>query len=295
MRKEIRKIKKNLYNHVDVLSNQIGARHPLLYSKLKDAANYIESSFIQSPLTISRQNYEIDGRTFTNIIAERIGTNNSDDIFIIGAHYDTVEESPGADDNATGIAALLEMVRLFGDFQSQRSYRFVAFTLEEPPYYGTSGMGSQVYSRYCQEQNDKIMFMTSLEMLGYFVNKKNSQSYPQPQLMSKHPHKGNFISVVGEETDRSLVKKVSHTLKKHTAIPVEMLVAHRAVHGVNLSDHASFWQAGYRAIMVTDTAFYRNPHYHKSDDTIDTIHFNKFSDLVYGLAGTFKDFDKMEF
>ncbi|MBD3288871.1 M28 family peptidase [candidate division KSB1 bacterium] len=294
-KKDLKLIRKNLYHHVDVLSNQIGERTIANEGSLQKTVDYIWEQMQRSSLELERVNFSFEGHTFTNIVAEKKGSSADDQIILIGAHYDTVEDSPGADDNATGIAALLEMVRLFDEFDNRRTYRFVAFALEEPPYHGTPQMGSHMYAELCQQRCDNVLFMTSLEMLGYFLNKENSQRYPQPQLALKHPSRGNFISVVGDEESKPLVKTVSKTIANFTRIPIEIFITHRATPGANLSDHASFWKFGFRAIMITDTAFYRNPHYHKPDDTIDTINFKKFANLLNGIAAAYKEFDETEF
>ena len=288
-------IRKNLYQHVDVLANQIGERNLHNKGSLQKTVDYIFEQMNRSSLDVNQLNFSFNGQSFSNIVAEKKGQEYEDQIIIIGAHYDTVEDSPGADDNATGIAGLLEMIRLFSDFDNKRTYRFVAFALEEPPFYGTSQMGSHVYAESCKQRNDNVLFMTSLEMLGYFLNKKNTQRYPEPDLARKHPNRGNFISVVGDPESKPLLKKVSNNISKFTTVPIELFIAHRGTPGANLSDHASFWKFGFRAIMITDTAFYRNPHYHKPDDTIDTIHFKKFSNLVYGLTKAYKEFDDVDF
>ncbi len=293
--KKLKAIRKNLYQHVDVLANQIGERNLTNQGSLRKTVDYIYEQMNRSSLDVNQVNFSFENQTFTNIVAEKKGNENTGQIFIVGAHYDTVEDSPGADDNATGIAGLLEMIRLFNNFENKRTYRFVAFAQEEPPFYGTPQMGSHVYAELCKQKNENVLFMTSLEMLGYFLRGKNSQRYPQPDLARKHPTRGNFISVVGDPESKPLLKKVSKTICKFTTIPIEVFIAHRATPGANLSDHASFWKFGFRAIMITDTAFYRNPHYHKPDDTIDTIHFKKFSDLVYGLAEAYKEFDDFVF
>lgn len=290
--KLLKTIRKNLYQHVDVLANQICERNLHNEGSLQKTVDYISEQMSRSSLDVKHVDFSFDNQSFTNIVAEKKG---NEQIFIIGAHYDTVEDSPGADDNATGIASLLEMIRLFNDFDNKRTYRFVAFALEEPPFYGTSRMGSQVYAELCKQRNENVLFMTSLDMLGFFLDKKNSQRYPQPDLALKHPSRGNFISVVGDPESRQLLKIISKSISKFTSIPIEPFIAHRSTPGVSLSDHASFWKFDFRALMITDTAFYRNPHYHLPDDTIDTIHFKKFSNLVNGLVQAYQEFDGLDF
>lgn len=288
---DLKIIKNNLYHHVDVLSQKIGERNSYNYTALERAYKYIIETMRSSSFHIKDLEYRHEQLTFHNIVAEKIGNKYPEEIIIIGAHYDTVYNSPGADDNASGIAALLEFIRLYDAYKNQRTMRFVAFTLEEPPFYSTSKMGSHVYAQICKELQENIITMVSLEMLAYFTNKNKSQQYPHPDMVALYPDRGNFIGIVGDEKSKLIVEKITQTVKNYSNIPVESLVAHRAVPGVSLSDHASFWNFGYKAIMVTDTAFYRNPHYHRSDDTIDTLNFKYFSKLVLGLYHSFKLLD----
>ena len=284
-------LNRNLYNHVEFLSTKIGERNSYKFSALDRAYCYIIKTMQQSSFEIKDLSYSYKSVTFHNIVAEKIGTHYPDEIIIIGAHYDTVYNSPGADDNASGIAALLELIRLLDNYKSKRTIRFVAFTLEEPPFFGTPQMGSYVYAQKCKEQQENIITMVSLEMLAYFTDKKNSQKYPHPDMAAQYSNKGNFITIVGNENSKLIAEKVTAGLKSFCAVPALCLIANPAVPGVDLSDHAPFWNAGYRAIMITDTAFYRNHHYHEPSDTIDTLNFEYFSEVVSGLFQSFKQLD----
>ena len=235
--------------------------------------------------------YHFNGRAFHNVVAEKIGSTYPEKIMLIGAHYDTVLNSPGADDNASGIAALLELVRLFNNVKTAQSIRFVAFTLEEPPHFGTAQMGSYVYAQECKKQQENIVMMASLEMLAYFSNKRNSQKYPHPDMTAKFTDKGNFITIVGDTNSKSIVKKLSSSMDKNSTVPALPMVADPSIPGVSLSDHAPFWDAGYKAIMITDTAFYRNHNYHESTDTLDTLDFKSYAKVVSGLYYSFKQLD----
>ncbi len=203
-------------------------------------------------------------------------------IILIGAHYDTVFGSPGADDNASGIAALLELSRLFAEISPHIAVRFVAFTNEEPPYFTTPLQGSAVHARAARERGDDIDFMVSLEMLGYYRSESGSQRYP-PLFRPFFPREGNFIGVVSNFRSRSAKRRLTMAFQRQSDFPIEHLTTFEFVPGVSWSDHAPFWKQGYRGLMVTDTAFYRNPHYHTPDDTIDKLAFPEFRRMTEGL------------
>ena len=170
------------------------------------------------------------------------------------------------------------------DKQTERNVKFIAFVNEEPPFFKTGEMGSQVYARAAKKRGDNIKAALILEMIGYYTDKPHSQSYP-PLLGPFYPNTGNFIAVVGNIPSRKLVKEVSSVFKQHTSFPIESLITVSLVPGVDFSDHASFWAHGYPAVMITDTAFYRNPHYHSDSDTYDTLDYESMAEVVKGLRG----------
>jgi len=292
LKSELKILKTNLYHHIDILTNRIGERNLYQFTALKYAYRYILNHFSQSTFTIKDSAYNYNNYLFHNIIAEKKGAHHPDEIFIIGAHYDTVYNSPGADDNASGIAALLEFIRLFDKYKNDRTLRLVAFTLEEPPFHATPNMGSYVYAQQCNQLQESILTMVSLEMLAYYTDQENTQKYPHPDMTSQFPSKGDFITIVGNDFSKQVVKQVFRGFKNNSKVPVMPMVAHSSTPGVDLSDHAPFWNLGYRAIMITDTAFYRNPHYHEPSDTIDTLNFKTYAQTVWGLSETFKQFDR---
>jgi Zn-dependent M28 family amino/carboxypeptidase len=276
----LQEIKNNLQRHVLALAGEIGERSFAYFKNLDNAANYIETEFSNLGYSIEKQTYPANDKPYTNLITQKTGSRNPEQIIIVGAHYDTVTGSPGADDNASGVAGLLELARLWGG--GHKTVRFVAFTLEEPPFYKTDLMGSRVYAESVKCEN--ITAMICLEMLGYYTEK--SQDYPLPLMGMIYPDKGNFIAMVGNLSSRSLVKKVEKVFKKNCTTPAESLSTFDFVTGVDFSDHASFWEIGVPAVMVTDTAFYRNPHYHAESDLPDTLDYSTFAQTVRGLHQT---------
>ena len=292
MKKNIRIIKRHLYEHIEVLTKTIGERNSIKYAALEQTYNYILRIMRQSLFRIKEYDYYYNNLIFRNIVAEKIGMRYPHEIIIIGAHYDTVHNSPGADDNSSGIAALLEFIRLFDDYENQRTMRFIAFTLEEPPFHDTPKMGSYVYAHSCKRRQENILFMISLEMLAYFSNKRGSQKYPHPNMINKYPNKGNFITIVGNNKSLAITQKLTDILNRHGSVHAYPIIATPEISGANLSDHSPFWNLGYKAMMITDTAFYRNPNYHEPNDTIDTLNFKHFSKLVFGLYQSLMQLDK---
>jgi len=278
-----------LHQHVEHLSVHIGSRSIYEYEQLIKAENYIYVTLEKMGYKPQRQEVLYENRCYNNIIATLSGMVNPEETILIGAHFDTVSGTPGADDNASSVAVLLEAARLLKGFNSERTIRFVFFVLEEPPVFRSPYMGSAVYARQAKKRAEKIVAMLCLEMLGYFSEEKNAQSYPIPMMHLFYPFQPDFIAVVGNLHSRKLVKEVARSLRNHSSVPVETLATVSLVPGVDFSDHKSFWGEGYPAVMITDTAFYRNPNYHMSTDTIDTLDFSRMRILLGGLVETIKD------
>ena len=291
-------LREELRADVQKLAGEIGERNMWHYEQLNAAADFIEDSFSRAALRIRRDSYEIRGQTCHNIESEIPG--NRPEIIVIGAHYDSVFGSPGANDNGTGMAATLALARRFAQKQSERrltqtSYkalRFVAFVNEEPPYFLSGEMGSLVYARKCKERGDKISAMISLETIGYFSDAPNSQTYPSPGLGLFYPKVGNFIGFVSNVKSRALLRRVIALFRKHAKIPSEGASLPAFIPGVSWSDQWSFWQHGYPAIMVTDTAPFRYPYYHSSNDTPDKLDYDRFALVVSGMEKVIEDLDK---
>ncbi len=268
---------------VRTLAQTIGPRSYRDEANLSAAADFVTRSLEGAGYTVAFQPYEVKGRTYRNIIAERRGTEEPDRILIVGAHYDTVEGTPGADDNASGIAVLLELARLHAVTRFRNTVRFVAFTLEEPPFFQSRQMGSRVYARSLKERGERVEAMICLEMVGYYSQEKDSQSFPLFWLRWRYPSTGNFITVVGNSASEPLQARVRDGLKSHATLPVETFTGPWWIPGVDLSDHRSFWREGYPAVMLTDTAFYRNPHYHRGTDRPETLDYPAMAELTGGL------------
>lgn len=279
-------LEKNLREHVRVLSSEIGRRDTSRHENLRAAGHYIEEILKMYGYAVRSQTYLVEGREMRNIIASQPGQRLPEETILVGAHYDTVPETPGADDNASGVAGMLELARLSSASPTARTLKFVAFSNEEDGM-----MGSRVYARRAKEEGEKIVAMLSLEMIGFFSDQVGSQQYPAG-LRFFYPDTGNFIGVVGHLRYMGLVWKVKTALKKHSTVPVESLAGVSWIRGIELSDHTSFWREGYPALMITDTAFYRNPHYHTSTDTSETLDYKRMAEVVLGLYHVLNSLDK---
>lgn len=212
----------------------------------------------------------------------RPGSSQPRQVLLVGAHYDSVSGSPGADDNASGVAALLELSRLFADVTPRVTMRFVAFVNEEPLFFFGSQQGSLVYARNARRQGDDIRLMVSLEAIGYYSDRRGSQGYP-PLFRFFYPDRGNFVGFVSDFRSASMLRRLTRLFRACSDFPLEHVATFRFVPGVAWSDHLSFWRAGFRALMVTDTAFYRYPFYHSADDTPDKLTYPQLSRVTAGL------------
>lgn len=271
-----------LRRHVEALAVEIGPRTPLDGDSLDRAAAYIRSSFEEMGLSVSEQSYDYCGKRVANIVAAP-ARQDASAFYVAGAHYDTVEGTPGADDNASAVAVLLELARRRAEAQQTLPIRFVAFTLEEPPAFSTGHQGSRFFVERCRESEERVLGAIVLEMVGYTSDR---QRYPFLRRWPFYPSKGNFIGIVGSWRSRRFARKVLKGFRKNRRLPVASLILPfdgRMLPETRWSDHASFWDAGLPALMVTDTAFFRNPHYHLPSDTIDTLDFGFMAKLVLSL------------
>lgn len=272
-----------LKRHVDALAGDIGERNLARYPALVRAADYIEASFVSAGLTPHSQAFSVRGKTVRNIEVEIPGTEPEKGVVLAGAHYDSVEGSPGANDNATGVGALLELARLLKGRAPRRSVRLAAFVNEEPPYFYTDAMGSLRYADRSAARREHIVAMLSLETIGYYTDERNSQRYPFP-LSVFYPDTGNFIGFVGNLRSGDLVRRAVKHFRAGARFPSEGLAAPGWLTGVGWSDHWSFWQAGYPAIMVTDTALFRYPQYHTGADVPGVVDYERYARVVDGLV-----------
>ncbi|TQF11573.1 M28 family peptidase [Myxococcus llanfairpwllgwyngyllgogerychwyrndrobwllllantysiliogogogochensis] len=267
--------------HVRMLSETFhprDSRHP---ENLERAADYIAGHLARAGGHVESQHFRVDGRDYRNVIA-RFGPEDGERI-VVGAHYDSVRGTPGADDNASGVAGLLDLAARLGRQPPPLRVDLVAYTLEEPPHFRTGNMGSAVHARALKEAGGRVRAMVALEMLGHFTDVPGSQEYPLAALKLKYPDTGHFIGVVGTPGDGGLTDTVAEAMRGASPLPVESLSAPRALEGVDFSDHGSFWAQGYRAVMVTDTAFFRNPRYHEAGDTWDTLDYARMAQAVQGV------------
>ena len=224
----------------------------------------------------------------TNVELEIVGSAKRDEVVVIGAHYDAVDGSPGADDNASGVAALLAIARRIRDAKPARTIRLVAFINEEPPFFKTPQMGSYQYAKRAHDRGEKIVAMLSLESIGYYDPRPNSQQYPPP-LSAIYPSTGDFIAFAGNLKSRALIKRCVASFRRHTDFPVESAALPEIIQEIGWSDQWSFWQFGYPAFMVTDTALFRNPHYHSGSDTPETLDYVRMARVTEGLVGVTLD------
>ena len=273
----------NLKRHVAALAGSIGERNVWRPEAMAAAAGYIQERFEDAGYTVNVQPFTSRGLTVNNIEAVLPGQGAADEIIVVGAHYDSVADSPGADDNASGVAALLELARLLAGTTLPRTVRFVAFANEEAPFFYGDEMGSNLYAARALAQGEHIEAMLSLETLGYFTDQPGSQKYPFP-FSYLYPDTGNFIGFVGNLSSRSLVRKAVGAFRASTAFPSEGVAAPSGIEGIHWSDHWSFWEAGYPAIMVTDTAPFRYPYYHTSADTPGQLDYTGLARVTSGLV-----------
>ena len=288
----LKELAAELRKDVAMLSQEIGERNVLKHPRELDrAADWIQTEFAATGLSLGRQTYMVDGHACRNLDVEIPGKTRPAEIVLIGAHYDSVIGTPGANDNGTGIAAMLALLRHFKNRPLARALRFAAFVNEEPPYFQTDQMGSLVYAKRCRAQNEKITAMISLETIGYYSDARDSQHYPRP-FGTLYPSVGNFIGFVGNKASGELVRRAIGTFRREEQFPSEGGALPDFVPGVGFSDHWSFNQQGYAAVMVTDTAMFRYPHYHEAEDTIDKIDFDRTARVVRGLVKVIEELGK---
>ncbi len=286
-------LRDNLRGHVETLAGTIGERNLHRYAALEAAARYISTLFESIGYQPNLQSFSVQGRTVSNIEIVKPGTEKPEEIIVIGAHYDSILGSPGANDNATGVAGVLELARMLRSQQLSRSVHFVAFVNEEPPYSYTNAMGSRRYAERAASMGERITAMLSLETIGYYSDEDDSQHYPFPFGLF-YPDKGNFIGFVGNLKSRDLVRRAVASFRSHAEFPSEGLAAPGWVTGVGWSDHWSFWKSGYPGIMVTDTALFRYSQCHSSTDRPEIVVYDRLARVVHGLGGVVRDLANVE-
>jgi Zn-dependent M28 family amino/carboxypeptidase len=251
------------------------AFHP---ENLDRAAAWIASELGQTGARVADQAFLVEGRTYRNVVAT-LGPEAGERV-IVGAHYDACGELPGADDNASGVACLFELSRLLAGERLSGRVDLVAFTLEEPPFFAA---GSAVHAKSLRQSGAQVRAMLSLEMLGCFRDEPGSQGYPLPLLRLFYPGRGNFLALGGRLSEVRLLRGVARSMRSASALPVRTIAAPRGLFGLDLSDNVSYWDQGYPAVMVTDTAFFRNELYHTAADTPGTLDYRRMAEAVRGL------------
>jgi hypothetical protein len=273
-----------LHHHLTVLSVTLGERSLYRPKHLKAAEEYVHRSFAALGYPVKRQVFRCQKQEVANVVA---GKPAAAGYYILGAHFDTVAGSPGADDNASGVAVLLETARLVREAALPRPWVFIGFTSEEPPAFNTLYMGSNVYARQARRDGHRILGMLCLESVGYFRQEPDTQVIPLPLRFMGFPTTGNFLGLVSDRRSKPLMQRLQAALTAGGRLPVETLAVPFGgylVPEVRLSDHANFWDQGYPAVMLTDTAFLRNPNYHTDRDRLETLDLNAMVELTLGLS-----------
>lgn len=277
-------IRANLTSHLEYLSVQLGDRSIYRPENLKAAEDYVFTGFERLGYQPRRQSYLYRGREVSNIIAGEVASGG---YYILGAHLDTVAGTPGADDNASGVAVLLEVARLARGLNLPRPWTFIGFTCEEPPASFTPAMGSWVYAHQARRRRDRILGMFCMEMVGYYCGEPHSQNLPLSLRLLGYPTTGDFLGLVSDRRSRALMQRLKAAFKGGCRLPTVSLTVPLSGHllpEVRLSDHANFWDLGYPAVMLTDTAFLRNPHYHGPGDVMANLDLESMTELVLGLS-----------
>jgi Zn-dependent M28 family amino/carboxypeptidase len=280
-------LRERLKRHVTVLAQDIGERNIWRYDALNRAADYVTTEFREAGFDVAFHEYTERGKRVRNIVAELPGTQRPGQIVIVGAHYDTVQKSPGADDNASGVAATIEVAKAIRACEPRkRTIRFVGFVNEESPFFWTGRMGSRIYAKRCRSLHENVVGMISLEMLGYYRETKGSQSYPPP-FNFIYPSRGDFVCLLSNYRSRPLMDAVGAAFRRRTCVGSEGLSSAEFV--VGHSDQWSFWLSDYKAVMLTDTAMFRNPNYHKPTDTPDTLDYDSLARVTAGVVDVVKE------
>ncbi|HEY3392605.1 MAG TPA: M28 family peptidase [Lacipirellulaceae bacterium] len=278
----------NLARHVDRLAGIIGPRHLSRPSSFVAAAELVERELVDAGYKVERQKYLAGGDEVANIVAELSGGTKKHEIVIVGAHYDTIETTPGADDNASAVAVMIEVARRMRALKPARTVRFVGFACEEPPHFHTGDMGSQVYARQCRTRGERVRGMLCLEMVGYYKTGPGSQQVPPAIPRIFHgvlPKQGDFLAAVGNLRSIRLLRQFRRGFKRAVRFPLFSIALPEAITEIRFSDNSSFWDQGYPALMLTDTSFYRNPHYHLPSDTPDTLDYEAMAQVTLGVVG----------
>ncbi len=281
-------LSRELEGYVTALATDIGQRGTYDPPALRKASLHLQEQFKSFGYTPAIQTYQASGIDCDNIEVEVRGSKSPQRIVVVGAHYDTVQGTGGANDNSSGVAGVLALSRMLKDSSPAATIRFVAFVNEEPPHFQTPRMGSMVYAKACKDRGDQIIGMLSLETIGYYSDQPNSQRYPSP-FDKVYPSTGNFIAFVANPDSRLLMHASIDSFRKHCQFPSEGGAVPDMAPGIGWSDHWSFWQHGYEALMITDTATFRYPHYHQRADTPEKLDYGKMAKVIEGMRQVILD------
>lgn len=279
---EERELAVELRQHVEALAGELGEHNTTRPEALDQSADYVEGQFGEMGYDVRRQTYDVDGLPCHNLEVILEGTSAAPENVVVGGHYDSAEGAPGANDNASGTAAVLALARRFRNEPQERTIRFVAFTNEEPPHFQTESMGSLVYANSLRDDDVDVVAMLSIETIGYYSDEDGSQSYPFP-LSLFYPSRGDFVAFVSDTGSRDLLLFTIESFRNDGRMPSEGGALPGSLPGIDWSDHWSFWQAGYPGVMVSDTAPFRYPHYHEPEDTPDKLDYERTARVVAGL------------
>ena len=271
----------NIRRNLEAIVNTSSPRNYLNVDVLDSVAAHIKSEFAKSTSRVTVQEFGVAGKSYRNVIAS-FGPENAERI-IVGAHYDVCGEQPGADDNASGVVGVLELARLLKDKELKYRIDLVAYTLEEPPFFRTENMGSFVHAKSLHDSNAQVKGMICLEMIGYYSDEENSQHYPVGFLKWFYGDKGNFITIVQKPMNGSFARQFKKLTFKNNSIVTKSFNAPSFFGGIDLSDHRNYWKFGYSAVMVTNTAFFRNANYHSADDALHTLNVPKIGLVIDGV------------
>lgn len=277
----------SLKTHVRYLSEQCVPRDATHPENLDKAAAYIKQQFTNAGGRVTEQTYTVDGKTYRNVIVQ-FGPVEGERI-VIGAHYDAVLKTPGADDNASGVAGLIEMAYMFSYMPPRTCVELVAFTLEEAPFFRTELMGSAIHAAELEKSGVKVRYMLSLDMIGYFSGPRGAPRPHKSLLSWFDPGHGDYIVVVGRIQEAKLADKVRSILSKTSRLPVVSLTAKPGLPHIDRSDHFSYWKHGYPALVIADASQLRGPHYHAKTDTADTLDYERMARVVQGIHAVVND------
>lgn len=285
---EDRRLAARLREDVSAIASK--PHHRWAPAELEAAATHIEARLRAAGHSVQREEFKAAGAVVRNLFAEVRGAQGPGEIIIVGAHYDAVAGAPGANDNGSGVAAVLELARVAREWRPDRTWRFALFVNEEPPFYRTAEMGSHVHVEGIRARGERIVAMFSIETIGFYSEAPGSQHYPFP-FSAFYPDRGDFLAFVGNLASRRLVHRTVATFRSAAQFPSEGVAAPGWIAGVDWSDQWAFWRAGVPAVMITDTALFRYPHYHTPRDTPDKVDYERLARVVRELERTFRALD----